>query len=116
RTRLMLAASHLQSGLRHVLRDRRARADRARLSPAPLAALLRERATRLAGLSGHMDSLSPMAVLERGYVLVRNPAGVPVTRAADLRPGHRVVLTFADGEAMAKIEKPAEAAQGLLDI
>ncbi|MBB2202541.1 exodeoxyribonuclease VII large subunit [Gluconacetobacter tumulisoli] len=116
RTRLVLATSHLESGLRHVLRDRRARADRARLSPAPLAALLRERATRLAGLSGHMDSLSPMAVLERGYVLVRNAAGVPVTRAADVRPGNRVVLTFADGEATAKIEKPGEAAQGLLDI
>ncbi|ACI52595.1 exodeoxyribonuclease VII, large subunit [Gluconacetobacter diazotrophicus PA1 5] len=116
RARLALAASHLQSGLRQALRDGHARADRTRLRPAPLAAMLRERRAHLAGLAGRLESLSPMAVLERGYVLVRDPAGVPVTRAADVRPGGRLVLIFADGEAAVRADRSGEAAQGRLDI
>lgn len=116
RARLDLLASRLESGLRHALRDGRSRADRARLSPAPLAAMLRERRAHLTGLEGRLESLSPMAVLQRGYVLVRDPAGTPVTRAGEVRPGGRLVLTFADAEVPVRAERPARDGQGTLDI
>ncbi|MBB2171035.1 exodeoxyribonuclease VII large subunit [Gluconacetobacter asukensis] len=115
RARLDLVASHLLSGLRQALRDRRARTDRARLSAAPLAAMVRERRAHLNGLGGRLESLSPMAVLERGYVLVRDPSGMAVTRAADVRPGGRLELTFADGVAEVRALRP-DASQGQLDL
>jgi exodeoxyribonuclease VII large subunit len=36
--------------------------------------------------------------LQRGYVLVTTPAGVPVTSAASVKPGGRLRLHFGDGE------------------
>ncbi|MBB2163775.1 exodeoxyribonuclease VII large subunit [Gluconacetobacter sp. 1b LMG 1731] len=115
RARLDLVASHLLSGLRQALRDRRARTDRMRLSAAPLAGMVRERRAHLNGLAGRLESLSPMAVLERGYVLVRDPSGVPVTRAADVRPDGRLELTFADGVAEVRALRP-DGSQGRLDL
>jgi exodeoxyribonuclease VII large subunit len=38
-----------------------------------------------------------MALLQRGYVLVTNPAGQPVTSAASVKPGGKLRLHFADG-------------------
>ena len=37
-------------------------------------------------------------MLERGFALVRDRAGSPVTLAADLKSGERLTLRFADGE------------------
>lgn len=42
--------------------------------------------------------LTPERTLARGYALVRDEAGRPVTRAAGVGPGQRLTLAFADGE------------------
>ena len=53
-----------------------------------------------------LNSLSPLAVLGRGYSLTRMiPSGKVITDAATLTPGDSVRLTFAKGEARATIDK-----------
>jgi exodeoxyribonuclease VII large subunit len=98
--RLELAHSTLMGGLRHTLAVRRDRAIRvlARVSPAPLRARLREARARLDGAAGRLESVSPLAVLQRGYALVTDPGGHPLTTSAAVRPGARLRLRFADGE------------------
>ncbi|MBE7244428.1 MAG: exodeoxyribonuclease VII large subunit [Actinomycetospora chiangmaiensis] len=58
---------------------------------------LERRRDRLDGLASLLGSLSYHAVLERGYVLVRDAAGLPVRRAADAAAAERLSLQFADG-------------------
>jgi exodeoxyribonuclease VII large subunit len=98
--RLTLAGSTLAGALRHTLAARRHRAVRvlARVSPAPLVARLREARARLDGVFGRLESVSPLAVLQRGYALVTDPRGHPLTTAGAVRPGARLKLRFADGE------------------
>lgn len=55
------------------------------------------RRDRLEGLAGLLGSLSYRAVLDRGYVLVRDAAGLPVRHAADAAAAQRLSLQFADG-------------------
>ncbi|KFB11097.1 exodeoxyribonuclease VII large subunit [Nitratireductor basaltis] len=45
------------------------------------------------------DTLSYKSVLERGFALVRDGEGVPVKRAAQLKPGQEIAIEFADGRA-----------------
>ena len=60
-------------------------------------------AQRLTALAALMESASFERVLERGFVLVRDAAGAPVTTVAAASPGKAVTLTFHDGEAGAVI-------------
>ena len=85
---------------RALMDQRRGEAARtlARLSIAPVQASLRERRAVLAGLGAQLEGVSPLAVLGRGYVLVTDAAGQPVTRAAGVRAGERLRLRFGDGE------------------
>ena len=69
-----------------------------RVSEAPLRASLREARAHLSGLGPRLEAASPLALLQRGYVLVTNPAGQPVTTAAAVKPGGRLRLHFGDGE------------------
>lgn len=65
--------------------------------------LLTLRRERLNSLARQLQSLSPLNILERGYVIVRRrDDGVPVTRAASVRPGLRLRLQFHDGEVSAE--------------
>jgi exodeoxyribonuclease VII large subunit len=101
RARLGLAGSALRSGLRQTLRD--------------AAATQRERRARLSGLAAQLESVSPQAVLARGYVLVRDEAGHAVTLGAALKPGTKLGLTFADAVRDVRVERdrPAQGALGL---
>jgi exodeoxyribonuclease VII large subunit len=74
--------------LSRVARDVRARALR----------VVERRADRLRALSGRINALSPLATLARGYALPRTPAGVALSRAAQLTPGARFQLLMQDGE------------------
>jgi exodeoxyribonuclease VII large subunit len=74
-----------------------------RLTPAAVGALLAER-RRLAALEDHLRALSPRAVLERGFALVRSPDGALVRGAAALGAGDRLTIEFARGEADAVVE------------
>jgi exodeoxyribonuclease VII large subunit len=62
--------------------------------------------SRLQELTAALQSLSPLAVLGRGYSLTRTwTEGKVVTDAATLAPGDLVRLSFAKGEARARIEE-----------
>ncbi|CAA2159765.1 Exodeoxyribonuclease 7 large subunit [Methylobacterium brachiatum] len=67
-----------------------------RLTQAGLRGVERRR-DRLEGLAHLLGSLSYRAVLERGYVLVRDAAGLPVRHAAEAATASRLSLQFADG-------------------
>ena len=101
RGRVRLAASQLAGALRHAAQARRAAGERVlvRVSPAPLLGALRESRARLEGASARLDSVSPLAVLARGYALVSDPSGHAITVAAGLRPGMAVRLHLHDGSA-----------------
>jgi exodeoxyribonuclease VII large subunit len=79
------------------LRGRLAAAD-TRLSAA--AARAHDRAgRRLTDVSARLDTLSPLAVLARGYAVCWNADRTAIVRrAADTRPGDRVHVTLHDGE------------------
>jgi exodeoxyribonuclease VII large subunit len=48
-------------------------------------------------MSGRLEGASPMALLQRGYVYVTTPTGVPLTSASAVKPGGRLRLHFGDG-------------------
>lgn len=86
-------------------RDARAAAPAiARLSPAPVLALVRQKRAVLEGLSARLDSASYQSVLARGFALVRDADGHAVTTAARIAPGAALRLTFADGDVRATAE------------
>lgn len=61
---------------------------------------------RLQELVTALNSLSPLAVLGRGYSLTRTvPEGKVITDAATLVPGDMLRLTFAQGEARVRVEE-----------
>jgi exodeoxyribonuclease VII large subunit len=53
---------------------------------------------RLEAMAGLLESLSYQRVLERGFALVRDTAGAPLTAAAATRPGMEIAIRFQDGE------------------
>ena len=85
-----------------------------RLSDAPLRALLRETRARLEGTAARLELVSPLAVLQRGYAVVSDAAGHPLTSAAKVAPGARLRLRFADGEVGATADRPER--QGRLPL
>ena len=98
----------LVAGLRHSVAGIHNRAGRTlgRLSVAPLRATLRETRARLEGTAARLESVSPLAVLQRGYAVVSDAAGRPLTGAAAVKPGARLRLRFADGEVGATADRP----------
>ena len=62
---------------------------------------------RLATLAAHLGHLNPRAVLERGYSITRDAQGQVVRDGAILKEGERLALTFARGEASARVESKA---------
>ncbi|QQS45344.1 MAG: exodeoxyribonuclease VII large subunit [Acidobacteriota bacterium] len=48
--------------------------------------------------AGKLDMLSPLAVLGRGYAIIRDAGGHLVARAESVRPGQSLTIRFADGE------------------
>ncbi|BDG70339.1 exodeoxyribonuclease VII large subunit [Roseomonas fluvialis] len=94
-------------------RDARARAPAiARLSPAPVQALLRQKRAVLEGLSGRLESASYQSVLARGFALVRDAEGHAITAAGSITPGQALRLGFADGETRATADGAAPRRKG----
>lgn len=81
-----------------------------------LQSLCRERRIQIEGLGARLESLSPQAVLERGYVFVKDKQGNPVTQAKNLRTGSDLTLTFYDGERDVRVLKPEDTKQKTLDL
>jgi exodeoxyribonuclease VII large subunit len=66
---------------------------------------LANRRSELARLGGQMSALSPLAVLERGYAVVR--AGAEIIRdAATVGPGTRLHVRVARGELEVEVVDP----------
>ena len=116
---LALGREKLRAAIRHALSARAATAGRIlpRLSDAPIRARLREAAARLTGAGRGLEALSYTRVLERGFALVSDPAGHPLTSASTIAPGDRLRIRLADGEVKATADggKPGTR-QGLLAL
>ena len=65
---------------------------------------LQRSTVRLGALDARLHSLSPLAVLERGYALVLTPAGTLIRSAAQVKSGDKVTTRLADGEFTSAIE------------
>lgn len=59
---------------------------------------------RIGSLQGLMQSLSPDAVLKRGYSLTTNEAGVPVSDPGQVRPGDLLRTRLRSGELRSRVE------------
>lgn len=67
--------------------------------------LLQSGRQRLAGLSGSLDALSPLKVLERGYALTRTvPEGTVVRSAAQVVPGDEIETLLSSGRIRSRVE------------
>jgi exodeoxyribonuclease VII large subunit len=101
-----MAALRLLAGLRNAVQSHRDAASRLlpRLNTAGIEQRLRAQRGRLDVLSARLDSASYERTLARGFALVRDAKGHTITRAADLAPGARLKLRFADGEVGAVTE------------
>ena len=113
---LDLCGQRLVGSLRHAVAGIHNRAGRTlgRLSDAPLRAAMRETRARLEGTAARLESVSPLAVLQRGYALVSDSAGRQLTSAAAVPPGARIKLRFADGDIAATADRPER--QGRLPL
>lgn len=67
---------------------------------------LENRRHRLTLTASKLDALSPLSVLGRGYVLVKDDAGKLVARAAGLSDGQNLTLRFEDGEIGCRVIEP----------
>ncbi|MFT8675290.1 MAG: exodeoxyribonuclease VII large subunit [Acetobacter sp.] len=115
-TRLAVLGNGLQAGLRNTLQRQSGRLGQARVTPAPLMAILREKHLAMNGAGRQLEAVSPRAVLARGYALVTS-GGHPVTQATGLKDGQRVELTFGDGTRDATIGRGGGLpVQGALDF
>lgn len=73
---------------------------RAARHPGAVLALAR---ARLEGLESRLQAAGPAAIFRRGFSFSTRPDGSPLTSAADLRPGDRMVTRFAAGSARSEI-------------
>jgi exodeoxyribonuclease VII large subunit len=63
-----------------------------------------------------LETLSYKRVLERGFALVRNASGTPVYRAAEVPPGERLAIEFADGTVRTAAEGASKPKRGLSEL
>lgn len=106
RSKLNAAAS--QRPLRRpfeIVRDRVRRLDELALREnAAIRHLYHGRHNMLAMVAGKIESLSPLAVLGRGYSITRAAdSGAVVRSARNLRSGHELITRLIDGEATSKV-------------
>jgi exodeoxyribonuclease VII large subunit len=67
---------------------------------------MQDRESQLARLAGKIESLSPLAVLARGYSITQNAATRSVVRTAeDLTIGETILTRFARGEAVSTVQR-----------
>jgi len=119
RDALLLAGTRLGGALRQSVAVTHTRAGRvlARLTDAPLRAALREARARLEGVGARLESVSPEAVLKRGYALVFDAGGKALTSAEATPKGAAIRVRFADGEVRAVTEGGrGPGGQGRLDL
>lgn len=71
--------------------------------------LVQDRASRLSLLAGKVESLSPLAVLARGYTITQDVNTQKVLKSVDgLRVGDLIATRLVDGEAVSRVERIEE--------
>ena len=68
---------------------------------------LRASASTVVAFNARLHSLSPLAVLDRGYALVHSDDGALIRSAAQLAAGDKVVTRLADGAFISRVESAA---------
>jgi exodeoxyribonuclease VII large subunit len=67
--------------------------------------LMRHYGGELATIAGKIESLSPLAVLARGYTITQDARSrIAIRTTAQLRVGQSIITRFAKGEATSKVE------------
>jgi len=59
----------------------------------------------LAGRAAHIEALSPLAVLGRGYAVATDSAGHVLRDAAEVAPGERVNVQLHHGQLATRVTK-----------
>ena len=70
-----------------------------------LAAGHRLRRARVDGLASRLQALSPLAVLQRGYAVVRGPDGRILQSVQQFKPGDAIAARLKDGELSAQVQQ-----------
>ena len=91
------------------LADFRSRLDRS------LERLIESSASRLGSLDARLNSLSPLAVLDRGYALVLSADGALIRSTAQIGPGDKLTARLADGSFSSRVESISPATAGTTD-
>ena len=65
---------------------------------------VQQESRRLLALWKRLQSASPASVLNRGYVILRDPDNRPIGRRTELRKGQAVTAEFGDGKAPLRAE------------
>jgi exodeoxyribonuclease VII large subunit len=100
-----LAAAVLRHDPRQALSEARARLQELRTRiDRSVERTLRRAQVRLGALDARLNSLSPLAVLDRGYALVLTESGGLIRSAAQLTKGDNVTTRLADGAFTSKVE------------
>ena len=117
RHRLELTGLQLLAGLRQSVQSAQSRADRLlpRLSLASVQTDLQAKRARLAVVAARLEGASYARVLARGFALVRQRKGEPVTSAAAIKPGAKLTISFADGDVHASSDRVAAGSAFFLD-
>jgi len=104
--RLALGTSQLQRrDIRQQLRTWEGKLlGRVQALSATMRQLLMRRRSRLEQASGKLATLSPVAILERGYSLIFDASGRLVKDASQLAPGDTIDARLAQGEVKARVE------------
>jgi exodeoxyribonuclease VII large subunit len=104
--RLDDVANRLAAALRTAVHHRREElaAVGARLERSSPASRLPLAAQRLEALGKRLQAASPVSVLNRGFVILRDDEGRPLVRRGQVRAGRRVAAEFADGSAPLRAE------------
>jgi exodeoxyribonuclease VII large subunit len=103
-----LAAAVLRHDPRQGLAQARERlaACRTRLDRT-LERMIHASSSRLSALDARLNSLSPLAVLERGYALVLDANGGVVRSTVQVAPGDKVFTRLSDGAFISRVESTA---------
>lgn len=98
--------NRLGSALRTTVQTRREALGtaRARLAATSPARRVEQESHRLLSLWKRLESASPASVLKRGYAIVRDEQGRPVSRARGVKAGQPLVNEFHDGKLHVRVE------------
>ncbi len=99
--------NRLGSGLIQAVQQARHRLGetRSRLAQRSPATRVEIESHRLLSLWKRLQAASPASVLNRGFVIVRDDEGRPVSRREGLEPGRRLQTEFADGKMRVRVEE-----------